>query len=35
MDRLNTTAAAILFAAASTTGAWADSADPIKIPMNE
>ena len=35
MNRLSKVAAAALFAAASTTGAWADSADPIRIPMNE
>ena len=35
MNQLTKVAAAALFAAASTTGAWADSADPIRIPMNE
>ena len=35
MKFLKSTAAAAFLAAASTTGAWADSADPIKIPMNE
>lgn len=35
MKQRNTAAAAILLAAASTTGAWADSTDPIKIPMND
>ena len=35
MKLLKSTAAAAFLAAASTTGAWADSADPIKIPMNE
>ena len=35
MKRLTKVAAAALFAAASTTGAWADSSDPIRIPINE
>ncbi len=34
MKRVSTMAAA-LFSAASMTGAWADSTDPIRIPMNE
>ena len=35
MNILNRTIAGALFAAVSATGAWADSADPIKIPINE
>ena len=35
MNILNRTVAGALFAAVSATGAWADSADPIKIPINE
>ncbi|MCY4453247.1 MAG: ABC transporter substrate-binding protein [Immundisolibacterales bacterium] len=35
MKLLKSVAAATLLAAVSTTGAWADSTDPIKIPMND
>jgi glycine betaine/proline transport system substrate-binding protein len=35
MNRMSKVAAAALFAAASTTGAWADSAETIRLPMNE
>ena len=35
MNILNRTVAGALFAAVSATGAWADSSDPIKIPINE